>query len=109
MEHTVPQSEATVVGNRLVELCSQGQHMQAMEELYADNARHIEAFAMPDNPNGRVTEGKANLMKAAQELFSNLEFHGGGIGKAYPADNQFITEQWMDVTFTGGPMAGQRF
>lgn len=109
MEQSMPLSEAEVVGRRLVELCEQGQHMQAMEELYAENARHVEAFAMPDNPHGRVTEGKANLVRAAGEFFSNLEFHGGGIGKAYPCDNQFIVEQWMDVTFKEGPMAGQRF
>ncbi len=97
------------VANRLCELCAQGKHMEAMAELYADNARHVEAFVMPDSPQPRIVEGKQALMQAAEHFFGNLEVHDMGIGKPYPHDDTFIVEQWMSCTFKEGPMAGQKF
>ncbi len=54
-----PEHQATQkVADRFFELCNAGKNEQAIKDLYADNARHIEAMEGPGCP--RITEGKKN-------------------------------------------------
>lgn len=48
------------VANRFHELVSQGQFREAMQELYDDHARHVEAVDMPDMPYPRILEGRTS-------------------------------------------------
>ncbi len=101
-------SDTTTVANRLCELCGKGQHHEAMQELYADNAKHIEAMEMPGSPYKRVTEGKATLLKMSEHWGKTTTVHSASVGKPLVNGDQFLVEMKMDCTSSEGPMAGQR-
>ena len=94
------------VAQRLAELCNSGKNDQALKELYADNARHIEAMEMPGCP--RITEGKAALLKKAEQWAKITTVHGGTCGKPLVNGDQFTCAMSLDCTSSEGPMAGQR-
>ena len=94
------------VAARLVELCSTGKNLQAINELYADNARHIEAMEGPGCP--RISEGKAELLKKAEMFAKTTTVHSASCGKAIVNGDQFVCTMTMDCTSTEGPMANQR-
>lgn len=101
-------SQTQLVGNRLVELCNAGKHYEAMQELYADNARHVEVMEMPGSPYKRVTEGKAELLQKAEHWNKHVTVHSSHTSKACANGDQFVCEMSMDCTSDEGPMAGQR-
>jgi ketosteroid isomerase-like protein len=94
------------VAQRLVELCTAGKNQQAMQELYADNARHVEAMEMPGCP--RINEGKATLLKKGEQFAKTTTVHGSTYGKPLVNGDQFVCAMSMDCTSSEGPMAGQR-
>lgn len=66
---------ALEVGKQLVDYCHQGKFREAIVDLYADDAKHIEATAMgPDMP--QVTDGKEALLKMNDWWESAHEVHG---------------------------------
>ncbi len=84
------------VANRLVEMCRQGQNMEALEELYADNVVSKEMPGMP----GEVTSGIKAVFKKSEDWFNNVqEFHGGDISDPQVAGNHFSCTMDFDVTF----------
>jgi len=113
-------AETLKVGTRLVELCSQGQNRQAIEELYADTVTVHEAMSpgdmpgsedLPEEARAAHKEGavsKADLLKSNDWFFENHEFHGGSTEGPYPLGNEFVVFMRMDCTPKVGPMAGQR-
>lgn len=102
-----PTDQTTLkVGQRLVELCSAGKNLEAIKELYADNARQIEAMEGPGCP--RITEGKATLLQKAEHFHKTTTVHGATCGKAIINGDQFIVPMTLDCTCSEGPMAGQR-
>lgn len=101
-------TETDRVANRLVEMCNAGQFHEAMIELYADNARHVEVMEMPGSPCKRITEGKAALIKAGEQWSKSTTVHSSSIGKPMSNGDQFVVEMKMDCTSSEGPMAGQR-
>ena len=102
-----PEHQATQkVADRLCELCAVGKYMDALQELYADNARHVEAMAGPGCP--RITEGKAALIEKSEKMFATTTVHGSSCGKPIVNGDQFIVPMSMDCTNTEGPMANQR-
>ncbi len=106
---TTETSEAITVGKQLTELCSQGKHRQAIEQLYADDARHVEAYDMmgPDMP--QVTESKDTLLKMCDWWEANHEVHGGDLKGPFPhGDDRFAVWMLIDVTPKVGPTAGTR-
>lgn len=106
---TDPQSAATQkVADRLCELGNSGRFHEAMIELYADNARHVEAMEMPGSPYKRVTEGKPALVKMSEHWGKTTTVHSASVGKPVVNGDQFICEMKMDCTSGEGPMAGQR-
>jgi hypothetical protein len=94
------------VAQRLAELCSTGKNQQAIQELYADTARHVEAMEMPGCP--RITEGKATLLQKAEKFAQTTTIHGASCGKPLINGDQFTCEMSLDCTSSEGPMAGQR-
>ena len=102
-----PTDAATLkVGQRLVELVSSGQNLQAIQELYADNARHVEAMEGPGCP--RISEGKAKLLQNAEYFGKITTIHSASCGKPVVNGDQFVCTMSMDCTTSEGPMAGQR-
>lgn len=84
------------VANRLVEMCRNGQNMQALEELYADGIISKEMPGMP----GEVTTGIKAVFKKSEDWFENVkEFHGSTISDPQVAGNHFSCTMDMDVTF----------
>lgn len=108
MNTTATSNPTEVVANRLCELCNTGKYDEAMQELYADNARHVEAMEMPGSPYKRITEGKAALTKMSEHWCKTTEVHSSSCGKPLVNGDQFVCEMKMDVTSSEGPMAGQR-
>jgi len=104
-----PHPEETVrVANRLSELCNTGKHHEAMLELYADDARHVDAFEMPGSPFKRIMEGKPLLLQMS-EMWANMnEIHDSSCGKPLINGDQFICEMMIDITAREGPMQGRR-
>jgi ketosteroid isomerase-like protein len=94
------------VAQRLVDLCSAGKNLEAIKELYADNARHVEAMEGPGCP--RMTEGKATLLDKAAKFAKTTTVHSASCGKPIVNGDQFIVPMTMDCTSSEGPMAGQR-
>lgn len=80
-------SEALEVGRRLVELCSQGKHREAMEELYADDVVSIEAMAMGDKPARR--EGKDEVRSKHDEWEQSTDVKGGTTVGPFPHGDRF--------------------
>ena len=96
------------VANRLHELCNAGQFGEALKELYADNARHVEAMEMPDMPYPRIVEGKDKLIEMSDHWEKTNEVHSASCGKPLVNGEQFVCEMTLDTTPGEGPMAGQR-
>lgn len=96
------------VANRFHELVSQGQFREAMQELYDDHARHVEAVEMPDMPYPRILEGKEKLLAMSEHWERANEVHESSCAKPLINDDQFLCEMMIDVTSSEGPMAGQR-
>ncbi|MFZ4576336.1 MAG: SnoaL-like domain-containing protein [Phycisphaerales bacterium] len=106
-----PPYTPTVVGTvaaRLHELCNAGKFHEAMVELYADDARHVEAMEMPGSPYKRVMEGKAALLKMSENWGKTTTVHGASVGTPLVNGDQFVCQMTMDCTSSEGPMAGQR-
>lgn len=96
----------TKVAKRLVELMSQGKNLDAIKELYADNARSVEAMEGPGCP--RITESKATILQKAHEFARITTVHGATVGTPIVNGDQFILPMGLDCTCSEGPMANQR-
>ena len=103
---TPPQTITHTVANRLVELVRAGKHIQAINELYADNARHIEPMVMPGSQN--MPTGKAGLLAMAEHWNKITTVHSASVGDPSVNADQFICDMSLDCTSTEGPMANQR-
>lgn len=101
-EHVATQKVAT----RLVDLCSTGKNIDAIRELYADNARHVEV--MGGFGCDRIMEGKATLLEKADKFAKTTTIHNASCGKPVVNGDQFIVPMSLDCTSSEGPMANQR-
>lgn len=101
-------ASTTKVAQRLCALCREGKFDEAMAELYADNARHVEPMEFPGSPYKKVMEGKATLQKMSEHFRKVTTVHSCTIGTPNINEDQFIVEMTMDCTTSEGPMAGQR-
>ncbi len=101
-------TSALSVGKQLAEYCRQGKCREAIVDLYADDAKHIEAAAMgPDMP--QVTEGKTTILERNDWWEGCHEVHGLELKGPYPHGNgSFAVWMQLDVTAKEGPMANQR-
>lgn len=94
------------VAHRLVELVGAGRNIDAIKELYADNARHVEAMEGPGCP--RITEGKKSILEKAEMFAKITTIHGASIGTPIVNGDQFVVPMGLDCTCSEGPMANQR-
>lgn len=102
-----PEHQATQkVADHLVQLVSAGKNLDAIRDLYADHARHVESMEHPGCP--RITEGKQNLLQKAEHFAKATIVHSASIGKPIVNGDQFVVPMSMDCTATEGPMANQR-
>lgn len=105
----MPATATDRTARKLVDLCRVGNHHEAMQELYADNARHVEAMdPMPGSPYKRVMEGKANLLKMSEHWAKTTTVHSATTSDPSVNGDQFVCQMTMDCTQSEGPMAGQR-
>ncbi len=105
-----PVSAATAkVAKRLVELCRTGKNLDAIKELYADDAAHVEAMTMPGAPpESRTLRGKPALLAKAEQFAKGTTIHSATCGDPRVNGEQFACEMALDATAKEGPMAGQR-
>lgn len=108
MNAAAPTSDTHRVANRLHELCSAGKFDEAMTELYADDARHVEAMEFPGSPYKRIEEGKRKLQEMSERWSKHTTVHSMTVGKPLVNGDQFMVQMDMDCTSDEGPMAGQR-
>jgi hypothetical protein len=94
------------VAQRLTDLCAAGKNLEAIKELYADNARHVEAVEGPGCP--RIIEGKPTLLEKAEKFAKTTQIHSASCGKPLINGDQFTCPMSLDCTSSEGPMAGQR-
>ena len=97
---------ATDVGKKLVELCQQGKHREAMEQLYSPNIVSIEAQTMGQVP-ARV-EGIEAVRAKADWWEKNHQVHSAEAQGPWPHGDKFIVHFAFEVTSKVGPMAGKR-
>ncbi len=87
------------VADKLVALCREGRHMEALESLYGDD---IVSREMPGFP-GELTEGIKAVFQKSEDWFANVkEWHGGEVSDPLVAGNHFSTKSTMDATFKDG-------
>lgn len=90
----------TEIANKYVELNRTGQHLQALENLFATDAISIE-------PKGTPTEHVQGVdaLRKKNEEFANMieEVHGIEVSDPIVADNFFSCTMKMDVTLKGMP------
>jgi hypothetical protein len=87
---------AKEVGKKLVELCSQGKFMEAVESLYSKDIVSVEPMAMPPMP--AEIKGLEAVMGKGKWWVDNHEVHSCQVTGPYVAREQFIVEFTMDVT-----------
>jgi hypothetical protein len=100
-------SDTQAVAKKLVDLCREGKHMQAIEILYSPSIVSVEAASGPDMP-ARM-EGLEAVKKKAAWWEANHQVHKGEVDGPFPHGDRFIVRFSYDVTAKGGPMAGKRF
>lgn len=103
-----PVNPTQTVADRFYALCNEGKFDQAMADLYADDARHVEAMEMPGTDCKRITEGKPALLKMAEQFNKSTTIHSCWLSKPLVNGDQFVCEMKMDSTSHAGPFAGQR-
>jgi hypothetical protein len=86
------------VANRLVELCRNGQILQAQEELYGDDIVCIEA---PSSQMG-TTKGKQAVLEKGKMFASMIEErHGGSFSDPLVSGRHFSVAMTLDSTMKG--------
>ena len=104
---TTATSDALAIGKKLAEYFKQGQFVEAIQELFSDDAQSIEPENCPDQKN-RIISGKEAMIGKNNWWAENHEIHGMGFKGPFPHDERIAFLLSIDVTAKTGPMAGQR-
>ena len=96
---------AQEIGQKLVDYCSEGRNMDAINELYAEDVVSIEAA---DPPEGERESKGIDAIRGKNQWWSeNHEVHGASVKGPFPhGDDRFAVLFNYDVTFKP---QGQRF
>src|SRR5262245_11845473 len=94
------------IGKRLVDLCSQGKDLEAIETLDSPNIVSVEAVADPRFP--QRMEGIEAIRGKARWWFQNHDVHSAQVSGPFPHGDRFIVYFKYDITPKDGPMKGQR-
>jgi len=100
-------SDTLAVGKKLVAMCKEGKHMEAIEAFYSPDIVSVEAGAPPGG--SARSEGIAAIKGKGVWWAENHEVHGGEVEGPFPHGDRFIVRFTYDVTAKAGPMAGKRF
>ena len=100
-------SETLTVGKKLVELCRDDKHFEAMDMLYHPQIVSIEAASAPNMP-ARM-EGVEATKAKGKWWVENHEIHKAEIEGPFPHGDRFIVRYKYELTAKSGPMAGKRF
>jgi len=101
-------SDALAVGKQLAEFCNQGQNLDGINALYADNVVSVEACDMGNPELPQTTTGIEGVRKKNEWWCEHNEVHSGKVTGPFPHGDKFILIFDYDVTSKCGPMAGQR-
>ena len=85
------------VANKLVELCSQGKFMDAINALYSDDTVSMEAGAPPGG--SRESKGIGAIRGKGEWWNANHEVHSMKVEGPLVAGSQFAVTFKMDATF----------
>jgi len=96
------------VGQQLVALCNQGNGMEAVNTLYADDIVSVEARGDDQGPMPRQMTGLDAVRGKSEWWYANHDVHGGTATGPFPHDDRFIVHFKFDVTPRIGPNAGER-
>ena len=81
------------IANRLVELCRQGQNVQAIDELYHDDILSVEAAGEP-----KELKGKTAVRGKSEWWADTFEVTNGQISEPIVAGNHFSIGMLVDTT-----------
>lgn len=88
------------IANRLVALCRQGKFEDAQKELFAKNAKSIEAEDSPMQP--RETKGLDGIIEKGHKFAAAVEkIHSMSVSEPIVADESFACTMTLDVTMKG--------
>ncbi len=97
---------AAEVGQRLCDLCSEGKHLDAIDELYGEDVVSVEA-AEADGPMPRTMSGKQAVRGKTEWWGNSHEVHSNSVKGPFPhGDDRFAVLFELDAT---NKEAGQRF
>lgn len=85
------------VAARYVELCKAGKYHECLEELFAEDAVSVEAFAPPGTD--RTSDGLRAIRAKGEWWGNNHEVHSGEVYGPYPNGDRFAVRFVFDVTF----------
>ncbi len=89
---------AKEIGKKLVAFCKEGQNLESINTLYADNVVSVEAAAPPEGGD-RVTEGIEGVRGKNQWWVENHEVHSASVHGPYPhGDDRFAVRFQYDIT-----------
>ena len=84
------------VANKLVELCREGKHIEAIHDLYDEHIVNVEPAGSP----AQKTEGKEAVLKATEDWFNSVkEMHSAEVSDPIAASDHFACTMKYDVTF----------
>lgn len=90
-------SNAKEIGAKLVELCSEGKNMEAVETLYAKDAVSVEAMEGPGFP--REVSGRDAILAKGKTWYEMHEVHSSETHGPYPhGDDRFAVRFVVDIT-----------
>ena len=99
-------SNSLEIGRKLVDLCRQKKHIEAVNALYAPDVVSIEV--MGDEKMPARMQGIDAIRKKNQWWVDNHTIHGEQVEGPWPHHDRFIVKFKMDVTPKVGPFANKR-
>ena len=100
-------TDTMIVANRLVELCREMKHLEAIDELYHPDVVSVEAMSGPGEE--QETRGPANVRAKTEWWLGAHELHSDTIEGPFPhGDSRFALVISCEMSAKEGPHAGQR-
>ena len=91
------------VAKKMVELCQQGNNMEALDTLFSPDIVSVEAGAMPGME--REARGLAAVKAKGEWWMANHEVHSASVTGPWPHDDRFVVGFQYEVT---NKQSGQR-
>ena len=84
------------IARKLVELCGQGKHLEALDALFADDMVSVEAMAMQGMD--REVRGREAVKAKGEWWVNNHEVHSANITGPWPHGDRFVVGFQYDIT-----------